>query len=209
MKFRYNSHFHALKSIYLHKWTIAAVMIAFSVLLASMFIQQNLIYALNGNATSVQDTGFLTYQNDKSGIRIQYPIGWHVQEIGGPPSDNITDIVSFSPPNSSNSGEVLVSIDNSNDNQSLASYLSDVIASGSENQKNYRVINANTIETLTGNPAYLLLSSYTDAGTAYETLETGTKIHGKYYFITYDIEASNYENYLPYVHKIIDSLKVS
>lgn len=50
---------------------------------------------------------------------------------------------------------------------------------------------------------------YSSSLTHYETLETGTKIHDKYYFITYYIEASNYENYLPYVHKIIDSLKVS
>ncbi len=102
-----------------------------------------------------------------------------------------------------------VSIDSSIYNQSWASYLSDVIPSGQEDNKDFRVINANTIGTLSGNPAYLLVTSYVDAGTTYETLETGTKIDNKLYFITYDVESTNYGSYLPYVHKIIDSFKVS
>lgn len=201
---------HTLKFIWVYKLTITALMIVFSVLFTSTFIQQNLIYALNGSVTTNGvNTGFLIYQNDKLGIQIQYSPGWHVKEIGGQPTHNVTDVVSFSPPNTSGSGEVQVSIDSSSDNQSLASYLSDVIASGEEDYKDFKVISANTIKTLSGNPAYLLLSSYVDAGTNYETLETGTKIDNKVYFIIYDVEAANYTTYLPNVSKMIDSFKVS
>jgi hypothetical protein len=159
--------------------------------------------------TNVEIIGYLMYQNDKLGIQIQYPPGWHVREIGGQPTGNVTDIVSFSPPNTAGSGDVQVSIDSSGDNQSLASYLSDVIASGQQDYRDFKVISANTIGTLSDNPAYSLLTGYVDAGINYKTLETGTNIDNKVYFITYDIEATNYGTYLPYVHKIINSFKVS
>lgn len=188
------------------------ILIVFSILITSIFIQQNIVYALNGNATTntnIENTGFLVYQNDKAGIQVQYPPGWHVREITGQPTDNVTDIVSFSPANTASSGEVQVSIDNSGDNQSLASYLSDVIASGQQDYRNFNVISANTIGTLSNNPAYSLSTSYVDAGTNYQTLDTGTMINNKVYFITYDIETTNYNTFLPYVHKIIDSFKVT
>jgi hypothetical protein len=60
------------------------ILIVFSILITSIFIQQNIVYALNGNATTntnIENTGFLVYQNDKAGIQIQYPPGSHVREI--------------------------------------------------------------------------------------------------------------------------------
>ena len=188
------------------------ILLVFSILITSIFIQQNIVYALNGNETAntnIENTGFLVYQNDKAGIQIQYPTGWHVREITGQPTDNVTDIVSFSPSNTESSGEVQVSIDSSSDNQSLASYLSDIIASGQQDYTNFKVISANTIGTLSKNPAYSLLTSYVDAGTNYQTLDAGTRINNKGYFITYDIETTSYNTFLPYVHKIIDSFRVT
>jgi hypothetical protein len=132
-----------------------------------------------------------------------------VNETGGQSTANVTDIVNFSPPSTTDSGVVQVSTDSSINNESLASYLSDLIASADKYSKDFRVINANTIGTLSGNPAYSLLTSYMDTGIVYETLEIGAKIDNKVYFITYDIESSNYSNFLPYAHKIIDSFKVS
>ncbi len=160
-------------------------------------------YALVANPVN---TPFLTYQ--KNGIAIDYPSTWHVKEIGGPPTDNITDIVSFSPPNDTTSAEVMVSFDNSVGNESLTGYLSDIIASGEKDNKDFKLINANTISTISGNPAYSLQTSYVDGGTNYQTLETGIKIDNKVYFISYDVESSNYAAYLPSVQKIIESFKV-
>jgi hypothetical protein len=90
----------------------------------------------------------------------------------------------------------------------LASYLSDIIASEQQDSKDFKVIDSNTISTLSGNPAYLLVSSYTDASTSYKTLETGTMIDNKVYFITYDVKTPYYSTYLPYVKEMINSFKL-
>jgi hypothetical protein len=102
----------------------------------------------------------------------------------------------------------MVSFDNSVGNESLTGYLSDIIASGDQDNKDFKVINANTISTISGNSAYSLQTSYVDGGTNYQTFETGIKIDNKVYFISYDVESSNYATYLPSVQKIIESFKV-
>lgn len=185
--------------------------IAFSIL-ALMILVQNIdsygylpanIGTLVANPVNLP---FLTYQ--KNGILIDYPSTWDIKEIGSPPTYNITDIVRFSPPNDATSAEVTVSLDNSIGNESLTGYLSDIIASEEGDNKDFKVINANSISTMSSNPAYTLHTSYVDNGTTYQTLETGTKVDNRVYFISYDVESTNYAAYLPSVQKIMESFKV-
>ncbi len=75
----------------------------------------------------------LLYQNNS--IQIEYPAPWHKKEIGGTPKDNVTDIVGFYPPKDTSSAEITISSDSGIDNQSLASYLSDIIASEQQDSK--------------------------------------------------------------------------
>jgi PsbP-like protein len=200
-----------LRLISSRKLTLVAILIPFSILSLMILVQLNNSYGYLPASTDTLvanpvNSPFLTYQ--KNGIVIDYPSTWHIKEIGGPATNNITDIVSFSPPNEATSAEVMVSFDNSVGNESLTGYLSDIIASGAQDNKDFKLINANTISTISGNPAYSLQTSYVDGGTNYQTLETGIKIDNKVYFISYDVESSNYATYLPSVQKIIESFKV-
>lgn len=193
------------------KLTLAATLITFSILSLIILVQLNISYGYLPASTytvvaNSVNTPFLTYQ--KNGIAIDYPSPWHIKEIGSPPTDNVSDIVSFSPPNDATSAEVMVSFDSSIGNESLTGYLSDIIASGEQDNKDFKVIDANTIGTMSSNPAYSLHTSYVDNGTTYQTLEFGTKIDNKIYFISYDVESPNYAAYLPSVQKIIESFKV-
>lgn len=201
IKIRNSNQYNDLRLVTSCVLTPVMTFIAFSILSLVTLIQLNNSYGYLPASTDTLvpnsvNSPFLTYQ--KNGIVIDYPSTWHIKEIGGPPTDNITDIVSFSPPNDATSVG----------NESLTGYLGDIIASGAQDNKDFKLINANTISAISGNPAYSLQTSYVDGGTNYQTLETGIKIDNKVYFISYDVESSNYATYLPSVQKIIESFKV-
>jgi hypothetical protein len=185
-------------------------LVVFSSLLFISLSQENRSLAYNASSTEILHPNgvntTLLYQNNS--IQIEYPASWHKKEIGGIPKDNVTDIVRFYPPKDTSFAEITISSDSGINNQSLASYLSDIIASEQQDSKDFKVIDSNTISTLSGNPAYLLVSSYTDASTSYKTLETGTMIDNKVYFITYDVKTPYYSTYLPYVKEMINSFKL-
>lgn len=185
-------------------------LVVFSSLLFISLSQENRSLAYNASSTDLPKTNgvntTLLYQNNS--LQIKYPASWHKKEIGGFPKDNITDIVKFYPPNDASSAQVTISSDIASKNQSLASYLSDIIGSEQQDLKDFKVVDSNTVNILSGNPAYLLVSSYLDNITNYETLETGTIVDDKVYFITYDVKTPYYTTYLPQVKEMITSFKL-
>jgi hypothetical protein len=81
------------------KVTLVTTLITFSILSLMILVQLNNSYGYFPVSTDILvanpvNSPFLTYQ--KNGIVIDYPSTWHIKEIGGPPTDNITDIASFS-----------------------------------------------------------------------------------------------------------------
>lgn len=211
IKIQNSNQYKDLRLVTSGELTPAMTFITLSILLLLVLVQSTDSYGYLPSRTSTlvanpMSLPFLTYQ--KNGILIDYPSTWRIKEIGSPPTYNITDIVRFYPSIGATSAEVTMSLDTSIGNESLTSYLSDIIASEDKDEKDFKVIDANTISTMSNNPAYSLHTGYVDNGTAYQTLETGTKIDNKVYFISYDVESSNYAAYLPSIQKIMESFKV-
>ena len=203
-------------------------------LLISLFIINFLIsYNFNDDkAVFAQETTagqFSTYTNERYGITMQYPSDWTKNEDIKSEEDYFDEgfndeyveegyieerIVQFSKDINYFEGDVSLYID-SDILESLDEYLSSTIETYEEYKKGFEIISssaANTGQTLSGNPAYVL--EYTTRGTEDDTLDTrfleiGTKIGNDYYFVEYFADQDDsYFNSLPIAQKMIDSIKI-
>ncbi len=128
--------------------------------------------------------------------------------------DYITDVVALLAPVRSNSEEytpsLSISIDNlpPNQNPTLNEYLDQTINAYYETLQEFRVMEFDTDSTLSGKPAYKLVSTDVEDGIDYKNLEIGTIIGDKVYFVTYDAEEEQYYDHLPIIQKMIGSLRI-
>lgn len=157
-------------------------------------------------------SGLLTYNNASYGISIQYPPNWSSSPGEGNDNsgDSSTDIVSFSPKDSSSSATLDVLVDNIDSGENLKQYVSDSISDDKTDLKNFTVSEPifNGV-ILAGSPAYKLIYSYTDGGEHFKGLETGTIIGNKAYYIQYENSPSKFDSDLPMIQKMIDSLTLA
>jgi hypothetical protein len=155
-----------------------------------------------------------SFENNSYGITIQYPANWTKEEEDLDPTDPITNIVTFSAPFDSRldqySESFGISIENLTDtNMTLEEYADSLIANYNETLTDFKLIESNTNSTLGGsNPAYRLVYSDREDDTSYRTMEVGTIIGDKVYFIEYIAEEENYSDYLPIVYTMADSLEI-
>jgi S1-C subfamily serine protease len=155
-----------------------------------------------------------SFENNSYGITIQYPANWTKDEEDLDPTDPITNIVTFSAPFDSRldqySENFGISIENLTDtNMTLEEYADSLIANYNETLTDFKLIESNTNSTLGGsNPAYRLVYSDREDDTSYRTMEVGTIIGDKVYFIEYIAEEENYSDYLPIVYTMVDSLEI-
>ena len=139
------------------------------------------------------DNIFKRYKNPTYGINIQYPSNWRIDEGDIYIDDSVTDIVSFiAPVRSDMEGyppSLYVSIDNPppNLNEKLNEYLATTINDYNDTP-DFKVIESNTNSILAGKPAYKLVYTDVEDGIDYKTMEIGTLMGNKVYFITYDAE---------------------
>jgi hypothetical protein len=103
-----------------------------------------------------------------------------------------------------------VSIDNLPPNQdpTLNEYLDQTIDAYYETLQEFEVIEFDTDSMLAGKPAYKLVSTDEDGGIHRKSMEIGTIIGDKVYFITYDAEEVQYYDHLPTIQKMIGSLRI-
>jgi S1-C subfamily serine protease len=162
----------------------------------------------------IEEEDLPSFENNSYGIKIQYPANWTKDEEDLDPTDPITNIVTFSSPfgnrldqYSENFG---ISIENLTDtNMTLEEYADSLIANYNETLTDFKLIESNTNGTLGGsNPAYRLVYSDREDDTSYKTMEVGTIIGDKVYFIEYIAEEENYSDYLPIVYTMADSLEI-
>jgi hypothetical protein len=157
-------------------------------------------------------SGLLTYNNASYGTSIQYPSNWSSSPGQGNDNsgDSSTDIVSFSPKDSSSSASFDVLVDNIDSGENLKQYVSDSISDDKTDLKNFTVSEPvfNGV-TLAGSPAYRLVYSYADGGENFKGLETGTIIGNKAYYVQYENSPSKFDSDLPTVQKMIDSLTLT
>jgi hypothetical protein len=160
------------------------------------------------------DEDLPSFENNSYGIKIQYPVNWTKDEEDLDPTDPITNIVTFSSPFDSRldqySENFGISIENLTDtNMTLEEYADSLIANYNETLTDFKLIESNTNSTVAGsNPAYRLVYSDREDDTNYKTMEVGTIVGDKVYFIEYIAEEENYSDYLPIVYTMADSLEI-
>jgi len=177
----------------------------------------NFTYKLAGTVFAASNVssnppGLLAYKNDSYGVNIQYPANWSSNPGEGNDNsgDSSTEIVTFSPKDTSSSATFDVSVDKVDSRENLKQYVSDSISDNKIDLKNYTASEP-TLNgvTLAGTPAYKVMYSFTDQGENIKGLETGTIVGNKVYFITYENSPSKFDSDLPTVQKMIDSFKLT
>lgn len=170
------------------------------------------VFAASTSNVSSNRPGLITYKNDSYGVNIQYPANWSSNPGEGNDNsgDSSTDIVTFSPKDTSSSATFDVSVDKVDSSENLKQYVSDSISDNKIDLKNYTASEP-TLNgvTLAGSPAYKVIYSFTDQGENIKGLETGTMVGNKVYFITYENSPSKFDSDLPTVQKMIDSFKLT
>ena len=98
------------------------------------------VFAASTSNVSSNPPGLLTYKNDSYGVNIQYPANWSLNPGEGNDNsgDSSTDIVTFSPKDTSSSVTFDVSVDKVVDSsENLKQYVSDSISDNKIELKNY------------------------------------------------------------------------
>ena len=166
-------------------------------------------------AQTNNDNRFKKYQNPNYGIQIEHPSGWRIDEGDVFADDYVTDIVSFIAPIRSDTEayapSLSISIDNlpPNLNENLNQYLNRITKDYDDILKEFEVIESDTNSIiLAGKPAYKLVSTDEEDGIDYKSMEIGTIIGDKVYFIKYGAEEEQYSDYLPTIQKMISSFQL-
>jgi S1-C subfamily serine protease len=171
----------------------------------------------NITITGTNLMNFLTYENSTYGIRIQYPPDWGVDETDDYPDDGVTDIVQFLSPFQGRLDNYQESVFVSTEplpqqDIALSTYVDQLIDFKNETINGFKLIESNTSSTLgsNNNSAYNITYYDTgDDGTQYRTVEVGTIIGDKVYYINYFAVVDKYSDYLPVVAKMINSFDVT
>ena len=165
---------------------------------------------------STSQSAYKSYENTDHKIQAQIPSHWEVDEKDLNPDDTISEIAYFlSPLTGSSDGyheivgifsEKLTSVYNSS-----SDYLNYSIDGYSQTQ-DFELISANANTEFAGKPGYSLIYTSTlkegDDDLKLKTMEIGTILGDKSYYISYSAQSENYEKYLPHVQQIIDSIEV-
>jgi S1-C subfamily serine protease len=173
---------------------------------------------VSSSATPSSTTSnILTYQNSSYGIRIQYPANWTKDEQDVDPNDTITNIVTFSSPLTSRfdiySENLGIGLERLTDqNMTLKEYTTSLITDYNETLTDFNLIELNTNITLGGgnnNTAYRLIYTDREDNINYKTMEIGTIIGDKVYYIQYIAEENKYSKYLPTIQMMINSFQIT
>jgi PsbP-like protein len=162
-----------------------------------------------GNMMNATTQQFPTYQNPTYGVTIQYPSDWIKNE-----TMQGSLFVKFDSSQAYKGyyiAEVRLGTYNS-PSGNLTDFLNNEINSyrKSPSYQNLIIADNNTNSTLAGRPAYRVVLTATNpySGIIYTTIETGTIIGSKVYYIHSLVIADQYSNYFPIIQKMIDSLEI-
>lgn len=145
------------------------------------------------SSSSIQSNDMLVYENSTYGISLLYPATWKYSNPVKSPEERTVFITLFEPMAESGAAYLGIARDVFNVNETLDTYLAEVIQSYRGNTLNFTLISTamspdlNSPPQLAGNPAYSLLYSHIDPGTGDMLLteEIGTIVPGTnfaYYF---------------------------
>jgi hypothetical protein len=171
------------------------------------------------SATTTQSTDFLTYDNATYGVTIQYPSNWIVDNTDFP-GDPLTQIVGFFSPLESRVDTYEERLWIAQEQQSfsedfnLAQYAEQIVSNYNSTLIDFSLDEIDTETATLGNndsPAYRIV--YTERlqpeDIDLKTLEIGTMIGDKVYVVMYHAETARYDQYLPIIEEMINSLELS
>ena len=96
-----------------------------------------------------------------------------------------------------------------NQNMTLDEYATSLITDYNKTLTDFNLIESNTNITLGGNnPAYGLVYTDRENDTNYKTMEIGTIIGDRIYYVEYIAEEKKFSNYLPTIQRMINSLEI-
>jgi hypothetical protein len=156
------------------------------------------------------------YTNSTDGISFIIPKNWTTEEGQNHANATRLTVVTLSPPialDPSALMQVIVQKDTKPLTSSIDQYLRDQLNSHRSNpSNNFKLISANTNATISGQPAFRLLWTFTPqasyAGLS-KQLELGTLLNGQGYLIDYSGNLSLFSKFLPQVQQLLIKGKVS
>jgi hypothetical protein len=179
-------------------------------------LQRALAQANDNNNKNKNNNSFRTYENPAYGIQIQYPSTWIIYAGDMFSGDDAIDIVSFLGPVKSDTKAhapslyiSIISLPPPDLNLNLNEYLTKITNDYKAKLKEFKVIESDTSSILAGKPAYKLIFTDEEDEIYYKTMDIGTIIEDKVYFLSYVVQREQYSDYLPTVQKMIDSLKIT
>jgi len=153
-----------------------------------------------------QQTGFLTYEDQFHGVKIQYPVGWEVTEEGQP-----VDVVFSSPAGDSSPQyreNVNIGIDYVPAGITLDEY-TQLNIDALSNQPNVQVSeSSDSTITLSGKPANKLDMSKTLQGLEIKAMLVFVVENNRAYVVTYDALVETYDQYLSVAEQMIASVEI-
>jgi serine/threonine-protein kinase len=181
--------------------TISAISFQYSPVQQHTMIQQKAL-------AQPADSSFLTYQNPVYGIKMQYPANWTVSTTGlqsynsivgfYAPLQNLTDVLP---------AQVSLSITTYSQNVSVDEYTNMTLT---EIEQQGLEVNESDAFTLAGNPGHRIIFSPQPQTTpiTFSIMQVWTTIDNKIYQLSYNAEGSEFQNNLPVVEQMLDSLQV-
>jgi DNA-binding beta-propeller fold protein YncE len=176
------------------------------------------ISPIANNVTTTISNNFTRYENSTYGISIQYPSNWFVEELDLYSNDRVIPIVTFYSPLETHIDQYQESLSINLDNISYQADLEEYLQEALDiyrNNTNFRVLESNTISNLAGMPAYSLIYSWTTQNPPgqhnynLKTMEIAAITeNNRGYYIDYYAEEDKYDDYLPTIQKMIDSLVI-
>ena len=158
-----------------------------------------------------EETAFLTYDNPTSGIFMQYPSNWIASTSG---LADYTDLVAFYSPlqNLSDSlpARLLISVTSYNQNISLPEYTNLVMTS--LNQSEQVDVRSSSEVNVAGYPGFrvvLAIQPIQNSTLTFHQMNTWTTLGNKVYLLRYDGEESTFNQHLPEVSRMLESLVIT
>ncbi len=187
--------------------------------LAERQLGEVLLNIANANvsaATIPRDT-FLIYSNPSYGIRMQYQYNWVVEGTSYPTGAGGVQITSFYLPDTSIGLPFFrIGADNLSKEfpQSSTISVNDYLNRSLEHKNStgfpgFKLLESDTQNGLAGNRAYTIVWTYTNPTYGIrKSIEIGTIIGNKGYFVDYTAAEGKFQSYLPVVQKMINSFEI-
>jgi PsbP-like protein len=189
-------------------WVVVMFIFAFYNI-GFLYLESN-IFSQNATALSVTSRNFLTYDNPIHGFKIQYPSDWEKIEFKEVVEANRKIIVNFVSPLASPSDNFreyfiiergLVKVPTGSLNSSINSYVTSL-----KFLPNYKLIESKML-SLANSPAEKLVYSYSNPQVGVtKAMDTIIIKDNKFFLFSFNSDAATYNNYLPTVQKMLDSL---